>query len=209
MKLKNWQKRYKHEKQLIVQASSTNGSDEWQTFPIGMQYNFIYTPGQVIGDHSNLVMCAIVADTDKRRRPTGVNRVQIIANLNKNNIRNTLLPPDVYFRSLSSYKFVISPEGNGIDCHRHYEALIAGCIPIIERNPLIEEKYKGCPILFTTDYSEITEEYLSKKWDEMIDGDYDFSRLFLNYYSIPDQEKIKTCGNFWVKRMCNREWYFI
>jgi len=207
MKLKNWQKRYKPEKQLIVQASSTNGRDEWQTFPIGMQYNFVHTPGQVMGDHSNLVLCAIVADTDKRRRPTGVNRAQIIANLNKNNIQNTLLPPDTYFKTLSSYKFIISPEGNGIDCHRHYEALIAGCIPIIERNPLIEEKYKGCPILYTTDYSEINEEYLSKKWTEMIECDYDFSRLFLNYYSIPDQEKIKSCGNFWVRRMCNREWY--
>lgn len=39
-----------------------------------------------------------------------------------------------YFNSLSTYKFVISPEG--IDCHRHYEALLARCVPIIEHNSL-------------------------------------------------------------------------
>jgi hypothetical protein len=208
MKLKTWQSMHKPENQMIVQASSMNGHDDWQPFPIGMQYNYIYNTEHMSGDQSNLVLCAIVSNTDKKRRPSGVNREKIIHNLHKNNIQNTLLTPDIYFKTLSSYKFVISPEGNGIDCHRHYEALIAGCIPIIERNHLIETKYKGCPILYTTDYSEITEEYLNKKWDEMIECEYDFSRLFLQYYSIPQQRDIKTCGNFWIQRMCKRKWYY-
>ena len=43
---------------------------------------------------------------------------------------------------LSKYKFIISPEGNGIDCHRHYEAILCGCIPIIEYNKDIEKNMK-------------------------------------------------------------------
>ena len=104
-------------------------------------------------------------------------------------------------------KFVISPEGNGIDCHRHYEALIAGCIPIMESNPLIIKKYHGCPILYTSDYSEITEEYLLKKYDEMIDKVYDFSCLFLSHYPTDVQNYIRNCGNFWCNKLSNTHWY--
>ncbi len=83
-----------------------------------------------------------------------------VNNLHKNGITHRLIEHTQYFETLPSYKFIVSPEGNGIDCHRHYEALIAGCIPIIEYNTQTEEKYKNCPILYTKDYSEINEEFL-------------------------------------------------
>jgi hypothetical protein len=108
---------------------------------------------------------------------------------------------------LPKYKFVISPEGNGIDCHRHYEALIAGCIPIVESNEHIKEKYKGCPILYTQDYNEITEDYLKKKYEEMIDIKYDFSRLFLPFYKPEVKKIIKDCGNYWINHTTKTKWY--
>jgi hypothetical protein len=108
---------------------------------------------------------------------------------------------------LPNYKFIISPEGNGIDCHRHYESLIAGCIPVIEYNPLIETKYKGCPVLYTRDYREINQEYLNIKYNEMIDQTYDFSKLFLSYYTEEQIKVIKNCGNYWTKKLANKIWY--
>jgi hypothetical protein len=195
---------------LIIQASTVDGKDGWQSFPIGMQFSFInnYIKEIQIGKHENTVLCAVRINTDKHRRGTlPINREFIINNLKQNNINNENLKSNIYFESLPKYKFVISPEGNGIDCHRHYEALIAGCIPIIEYNEKIEEKYKGCPILFTKDYSEITEEYLLKKYEEMIDVKYDYSRLFLSYYNINKQENIKKCGNYWMKKMTGKIWY--
>jgi len=41
MKLSDWQKMSKPVDDLIVQASRKDGSDEWQPFPIGMQYSYI------------------------------------------------------------------------------------------------------------------------------------------------------------------------
>ena len=35
---------------------------------------------------------------------------------------------------LSSYKFALSPEGNGIDCHRTWECLYLGVIPIVKKS---------------------------------------------------------------------------
>ena len=187
--LRDWQLKLKNKSDLIVQASPVDGSDSWQDiFSIGMSYQFVnaydiynnITKFQ-IGNHDEIVCCAISNDTDKRRRGNkNINRRVILSNLEKNGIKNSNLKPIDYFLNLPSYKFVISPEGNGIDCHRHYEAIIAGCIPIIEKNVLVENKYKNLPILYTTDYTEITDEYLNNVYLSMLDKQYDFSSLFIN-----------------------------
>ena len=209
--LREWQSTPKSFKQLIVQASQIDGSDRCQSFPIGMQYSYCYNfkkgDSIQIGQHDKTVLCAINPKTDLYRRPEGINRQFIINNLHKKGITNKLIEHTHYFDALPSYKFIVSPEGNGVDCHRHYEAIIAGCIPIVEYNSQIEEKYKNCPILYTKDYSEINEEYLIKKYNEMIDTQFDFSRLFLSYYDNDTQQYIKRCGNFWIKKITNRLWY--
>jgi len=207
MDLMTWQRTYKHTRDLIVQASSRNGDDAWMPFPIGMNYTYVQGNREQIGSHTDTILCAITLSTDYARRPSGINRPAIIGTLAANGIANMSLSPIKYYSTLPSYKFVISPEGNGIDCHRHYEALIAGCIPVIERNPLVEEKYKGCPILWTTDYSEITPAYLDSKYEEMKTSVYDFSRLFLGFYPPTLQTEIKQCGNYWMVKHTNSPFY--
>ena len=212
MTLNEWQNTFKEPKTLIVQGSVKNGKDEWQDFPIGMCYGYMMCDfnsiSLQIGNHSKTVLCAIVESTDTRRRGNfSINRKIILQNLKNNSINNIKLSITDYFEKLPDYKFVISPEGNGIDCHRHYEALIAGCIPIIERNPLTEEKYKGLPILYTTDYTEINEEYLNKVYEEMKEVSYDFSRLFLSFYTEEQRQMIYDCGNYWTERWTKKKFY--
>jgi len=96
-----------------------------------------------------------------------------------------------YYEEIGKYKFVISPEGNGIDCYRHYETWISKGIPIIQRNPFIERKYSGLPILWTDDYSEINDEYLEEKYNEFLDKDFDFRRILLSKYTAEIQRQIK------------------
>ena len=211
MTLREWQVCDKSISDMIVQASCKDGSDSWQPFPIGMQYEFANhfskSDNMITGDHARTVFCAVNATTDINRRPTGINRKLILSNLNKNNIGNVSVTPKKYYRNLPKYKFVISPEGNGIDCHRHYEALMSGCIPILEDNPLTKKKYKNYPVLFTTDYSELNEDYLNAEYDKMMDKKYDFSKLFLSSYNKKKIKIIQDCGNYWVKRLTNKNWY--
>lgn len=209
MDLPTWQRTRKHTRDLIVQASSRNEDDAWMPFPIGMNYTFVGPEREQFGSRQNTVLCALNPFTDKTRRQSGVNRRSIINVLERNGIPNEKLTPDGYFQCLPTYKFVVSPEGNGIDCHRHYEALIAGCIPIIERNPLVEKKYHGCPILWTTDYSEITRDYLESKYNEMKNHVYDFSRLFIGFYPTHLQDQIKKCGNYWMMRHGKEPFYHL
>ena len=127
-----------------------------------------------------------VLKTDK---PSPLTRSAVKSILDKK-YTMTPLPPAEYFNNIGKYKFVISPEGNGIDCHRHYETWISKGIPIIEKNPFIEKKYATLPILWTTDYSEINNDYLEKIYPSFLEKEYDFRRLLLYAYGPATKQKI-------------------
>ncbi len=210
--LREWQTNYKEPKELIFQASVMDGSDSWTDWPIGLgaQYVNVYHLGEKlqIGNHENLVLSAFHPSTDIHRRgSSAINRSSIQKTLSQNGFSNSNIHPTVYFQKLPTYKFVISPEGNGIDCHRHAEALVAGCIPILERNPLTEAKYASLPVVWTTDYSEITEDYLLKCWNEMLDAVYDFSPLFVKSYDPITQRKIRVFGDYWANKHLGKSFY--
>lgn len=211
--LSEWQQLEKKESDLYYNCSEFNFlNDEWVDHSIGLGYLYSRVRNNIIsnqiGSHNNLVMCAILTSTDQRRRGHDkINRSNILTNLSKNGIHNKLEDPITYFSSLPTYKFIISPEGNGIDCHRHYESLMAGCIPIIENNDKIKNKYNGCPILYTTDYSEITPRYLEHVYDEMVNKTFNFSNILLSCQSLTIQNEIKKNGNYWCERLNGFKWY--
>ena len=53
------------------------------------------------------------------------------------------------------YKFWISPRGNGLDCHRTWEALYLGAIPVV-RSSFMDRLYDGLPVLIVKEWSEVT-----------------------------------------------------
>jgi len=70
---------------------------------------------------------------------THPSRKQLKPVLGKNE-RIVFLPRRVDWRELIQhyrrYKFIISPPGAGLDCHRHWEAMLVGCIIITLKGPL-------------------------------------------------------------------------
>lgn len=210
--LREWQTYIKDLQSLIVQASTIEEPDGWQPYPIGMSWQYVQIPNNQkdvqLGPHDQLVLCAITDTTDIRRRGSQpVNRRAILRTLSANGIHNVKMDGRAYYFTLPQYKFIVSPEGNGIDCHRHYEAILAGCIPIIEDNPLMMEKYNGLPVLWTHDYTEITPAYLETAWESMLDKQYNFTALFLAHYPPEIQAKIKKEGNYWCMRVAQQNFY--
>jgi hypothetical protein len=199
--LREWQQIVKPIHTLIWNASHENEKDEWTPYPIGLHYSYVKTfispEAFQLGPHDNVVISAFADDTDLVRKAPGHRRIYA-ETLRRNGILNERIPPEILQQYLPSFQFVISPEGNGIDCHRHYEALLAGCIPICEDHPLTREKYKGCPVLYTKDYSEITEEYLRNIYPTMLDQDYDFSALFITSYPPEIRRTIRDRMRYWI-----------
>jgi hypothetical protein len=82
--------------------------------------------------------------------------------------------PIEHFNLLNKYKFVASPEGNGPDCIRTWEALAFKVVPIIKNSSdcqVIEQN--NLPILKIKDWSEITN--LSEEKLATIYNNYDFA----------------------------------
>jgi len=76
-----------------------------------------------------------------------------------------------YLTDMASSYFTLSPVGNGVDCHKTWEALYMKSIPIVTRWHGVEEfKKLGIPIVIIDDWSEfknldISEENYKKIWN--------------------------------------------
>jgi hypothetical protein len=55
----------------------------------------------------------------------------------------------------SHYAFVLSPEGGGMDCHRTWEALTLGCIPIVKRSAF-SDLFHNLHVLVVDDWGDIS-----------------------------------------------------
>lgn len=60
-----------------------------------------------------------------------------------------------YIHDLNNYKFIVSPQGNGIDCHRTWEALYLKVIPIVDRNTTTEFYSKLFPIYIVDEWEKL------------------------------------------------------
>ena len=73
-----------------------------------------------------------------------------------------------YCRMIQAHKFMICPEGNAVDCHRNWEVLLLKRVPIMKRNPYLEECYKDYPILWVDDYADVNKTLLAENDDLFI-----------------------------------------
>ena len=75
------------------------------------------------------------------------------------------VPYNIFLYNLSASKFMICPVGNAIDCHRNWEVIYMRRVPVMTRDPYLEELYKDYPVLFVDDYSQVTKELLIENDD--------------------------------------------
>ncbi len=62
--------------------------------------------------------------------------------------------PKEYRRELASSKFVLSPAGNGMDCHRTWEAIYLGAIPIVKQADWPFSRY-NLPVLVISNWEDL------------------------------------------------------
>lgn len=62
--------------------------------------------------------------------------------------------PRDYRRELASSKFVLSPAGNGLDCHRTWEAMYLGAIPIVKQADWPFSRY-DLPVLIVSNWEDL------------------------------------------------------
>jgi hypothetical protein len=96
-------------------------------------------------------------------------------------IRSNGIDFENYINKIYNHKFVISPEGNGIDCHRTWETLYLKSIPIQKKN-INNQYYTDLPICFVDDWEEITEDFLNKEYERIINSKWNLDKLKMSYW---------------------------
>lgn len=73
-----------------------------------------------------------------------------------------LTRPQVW-REYSRHRFVLSPAGQGLDCHRTWEALWLGAIPIVRRSSL-DPLFTGLSVALVDDWEEVLDPQCRAAW---------------------------------------------
>jgi hypothetical protein len=77
--------------------------------------------------------------------------------------------------------FVASPHGGGYDCHRTWEALALGCIPIVKTSGL-DPLFEGLPVLIVKRWSDVNMKLLENTKQKFKDSFTDIEHLKLSYW---------------------------
>ena len=104
--------------------------------------------------------------TNREQRQIAVAQAEKIRNVQ---IISKSITFETYLQNVGNAKFVLSPPGNGFDCHRTWEALLLGAAPVVLSsglNPL----YEQLPAVVVDDWTQMTENLLlSHKFSSMDD----------------------------------------
>jgi len=95
------------------------------------------------------------------------------------------LPRNVMFRVRGEFAFVASPHGNGLDCHRTWEALALGHIVLVPTSPL-DPLYDGLAVVPIHDWRSIGERDLAE---------------WLGRYAPLTRENPRLTSRWWAARM--------
>jgi hypothetical protein len=95
-------------------------------------------------------------------------------------------PRTILWSQMIKYTFVLSPFGIGMDCHRTWEALCLGCIPVVCA-PHFNNLFEDLPVLIVSKWSDITEDLLKETLNKFSNKSFKYEKLSLDYW----QNKIR------------------
>ena len=95
------------------------------------------------------------------------------------------LPRKDLWSKWGEYAFVLSPIGDGLDCHRTWEALACGNIVLVQSSPL-DCLFEGLPVIPIKDWSQVTEQNLN---------------AWLDRYQGCGIDEPKLGNDYWVAKM--------
>ena len=89
------------------------------------------------------------------------------------NLDPALPAHEAWLRAQATYKFAISPPGNGVDCHRTWEMVLVGVVPVVRRSeidPAFGRLADDGAVLLVDGWDEVDEALLGGHWSRYGDG---------------------------------------
>jgi hypothetical protein len=189
----------------FIQNTQIQDNDKIIQLPIGLDYHTILSnknhqwklpnESHLPEDQEN-----ILVNIKEKIKPFYERIPKIYVNFSKNNdrfgdrkkslesiadnilvINNDFTPRTINWQNITKYTFVLSPFGVGMDCHRTWEALCLGCIPIV-RAPNFKKMFEDLPVLIVDNWSDINQNLLQKTIEEFRAKEFNYGKLTLSYW---------------------------
>jgi len=93
-----------------------------------------------------------------------------------------------YLSDLAHAKFVLSPEGAGVDCFRTWEALLMGAIPIVKTSYL-DPLFEHLPVLIVSEWTDLNLDLLEQKYVELKAKPMRIEPFLFNYWREQIEEE--------------------
>ncbi|CAF1171166.1 unnamed protein product [Adineta steineri] len=116
-------------------------------------------------------------DTNIDQRTKALSQALTIQNVQIMKERITL---ESYLEQIGNSKFVLSPPGGGIDCHRTWEALLMGAVPIVLTSGL-DSLFTKTRSIIIDDWSKLSYNFLSL-FNSSLDDDHVPDVLYADYW---------------------------
>lgn len=118
-----------------------------------------------------------------QHRYAQIDRVDAIASIPPESIdyEESQIERAATWEKMARYAFIPSPHGNGLDCHRTWEALALGCIPIV-RTSKLDSLYEGLPVWIVREWNEVTPDAMQRTVDTFSKVIFDLRRLELSFW---------------------------
>ena len=94
-----------------------------------------------------------------------------------------------YYSKIKKHTFVLSPPGNGLDCHRTWEILYCDRYPILKDIGRMRDLYQDLPVVFINSYEELTKDFLHKKQLEFKNKNFNYEKLKFKYWKDLIEQK--------------------
>jgi hypothetical protein len=91
------------------------------------------------------------------------------------------IPRTENWRNITHHAFVLSPFGMGFDCHRTWETLALGSIPIV-RSQKFAKMFEGLPVLIVENWSDVNDELLKKTLADFKTRTFQYEKMELSYW---------------------------
>jgi len=95
-----------------------------------------------------------------------------------------------YARQIARHKFVLCPDGNGMDTHRTWETLYLGSFPIVERHVFTEYFARYLPLLIVDDWRQVTDWWLEQVHKDFTNREWRWAMLTMGYWEKAIREKL-------------------
>lgn len=167
-----------------------NDKDDFESIPIGLEnpswFSHVHKIDKLLNilkTEKNIKNLLYVNHTirsypDERTEPyqlfTNKNWCTIEFNENGTNFDN-------YIDNVYNHKFILCPRGNGIDTHRFWETLHLKSIPVVIKN-YNNLYYSDLPIVYVNNWGEVTEDFLNKEYERIINTTYNYEKLYFEFW---------------------------